>query len=187
MENVTLPRFQLALELQSARVMGWTFSADVRSRRISLKIPYTRPAMLYTRSVFISNHREVFNELSVDERASIFKEPFNEIVQMLEQNLFSKFQKRIASDRGAFVHDHLVSRVASSRYTFDVSLTSGVDLLRPPGAHLSRLPQRRYLADTRAGVETLCRGTKSKIDPPQYPSRLHLVGYTVSLNHSSRL
>lgn len=61
--------------------------------------------MLNTRSVVIPNHREAFNKLSVEERVSIFKEPFDEIVRMLEQNLLNKFQKRIALDRGAFVCD----------------------------------------------------------------------------------
>ncbi|CAB1110052.1 unnamed protein product [Ectocarpus sp. CCAP 1310/34] len=49
--------------------------------------------------------REAFNKLSLEERVSIFKEPFDEIVRVLEQNLLNKFQKRIALDRGAFICD----------------------------------------------------------------------------------
>ncbi|CAM9668711.1 unnamed protein product, partial [Ectocarpus fasciculatus] len=45
--------------------------------------------------------REVFNELSLEERVGILKEPFDEILRMLEQNLLNKFQKRIALDREA--------------------------------------------------------------------------------------
>ncbi|CAB1107996.1 unnamed protein product [Ectocarpus sp. CCAP 1310/34] len=49
--------------------------------------------------------REAFNKLGLEERVSIFKEPFDEIVRVLEQNLLNKFQKLIALDRGAFVCD----------------------------------------------------------------------------------
>ncbi|CAM9499242.1 unnamed protein product [Ectocarpus sp. 8 AP-2014] len=45
--------------------------------------------------------RETFNELSLEERVGILKEPFDEIVRMLEQNLLNKFQRRVALNREA--------------------------------------------------------------------------------------
>ncbi|CAN0314603.1 unnamed protein product [Ectocarpus sp. 6 AP-2014] len=45
--------------------------------------------------------REAFTQLDREERRGILKEPLDEIVRMLEQNLLNKFQSRIALEREA--------------------------------------------------------------------------------------
>ncbi|CAM9709991.1 unnamed protein product, partial [Ectocarpus sp. 4 AP-2014] len=45
--------------------------------------------------------REAFTRLDQEERRGILKEPLDEIVRMLEQNLLNKFQSRMALEREA--------------------------------------------------------------------------------------
>lgn len=45
--------------------------------------------------------REAFTELDEDSRIGVLEAPLNEIVRMLEQNLLSKFKKKIVVERGA--------------------------------------------------------------------------------------
>ncbi|CAM9815571.1 unnamed protein product, partial [Ectocarpus sp. 12 AP-2014] len=40
--------------------------------------------------------REAFDQLAVDARASILQEPLNDVVRMLEQNLWSRFMADMA-------------------------------------------------------------------------------------------
>lgn len=41
-----------------------------------------------------------FDGLNDDERIDVLKEPMNEIVRMLEQNLLAKFQARLSQEHG---------------------------------------------------------------------------------------
>lgn len=49
----------------------------------------------------LSGNREVFFGLDDNGRASIFQEPLNEIVRLLEQNLLTKFRQRCVERRQA--------------------------------------------------------------------------------------